>query len=198
MSRRPGLLLLLFLFSLSALPALAPAAPPVAPKPTSPPALSRGKPPLDFSGVWELDAAASRGAPPNMLGAVLSVTQSGDRIRIEPVQGEQLRLSADQIVADGRTYEKSVGMDRKGFLTAAWSPDRGSLRIQVTAGPPDNPGASVQRSVWRLSQDRQIWVRQTLTIRDGRSSETLLVFRRRKVGTTPSPATQTRSPTTGS
>jgi len=184
----------LFFSLLSALPALASAAPPAAPKPTSRPAPSRGKPPLDFSGLWELDAAASRGAPPNMLGAALSVTQSGDRIRIEPVQRERLLLSADQIVADGRTYEKSVGMDKKGFLTAAWSPDRGSLRIEVTAGPPENPGASVQRSVWTLSRDRQIWMRQTVTIREGKSSATRLVFRRKKEA---SPATPTRSPTAG-
>jgi hypothetical protein len=174
---------LLLLCALS--PAAAPAGPPAAPTPTRRPWTPR-RPPLDFSGVWEIDAAASQGAPANMNGAVLSVVQSGNRITLEPVHGDHILLAADQIVADGRTYEKNVSTKMKGLVTVAWSPRGDSLRIEVTAGPPEDPKRMTQRSVWTLSRDRKVWVRQSVTVREGKSSLTRLVFRRR-MGVTPTP-----------
>lgn len=169
--------------------ALAPAAAaglPVVPTPTRRPAPPPSRRPLNFSGVWVLDADASEGAPRSMQGAVLSVAQTGNRITIEPVHGEHILLTADQIVADGRTYEKNVGLKTKGLVTVAWSPKGDSLRIEVTAGPAEDPRQSVQRSVWTLSRDRKVWVRQSVTVREGKTSLTRLVFRRR-VAPTPTP-----------
>jgi len=122
-----------------------------------------------------------------MQGAVLSVTQAGHRITIEPVHGEHILLTADQIVADGRTYEKNVGEKTKGLVTVAWSPKGDSLRIEVSAGPPEDPRRSVQRSVWTLSKNRRVWVRQSVTVREGKTSLTRLVFRRRIAAATPVP-----------
>ena len=167
------------------LPAAADASPPAVPTPTRRPWVPK-RPPIDFSGVWEIDPAASQGAPANMNGAVLSVVQSGNRIRLEPVHGEHILLTADQIVADGRTYEKNVSFKMKGLVTAAWSPKGDSLRIEVSAGPTEDPKRMVQRSVWTLSRDKKVWVRQSVTVREGKSSLTRLVFRRR-MGLTPTP-----------
>lgn len=171
--------LLVFLLAAALPPVPSAALPPEAPKPTARPMAPSRKPPLDFTGVWELDATASRGVPSNMRGAVLSVTQTGHRILIEPVGGGRAVLTADQIVADGRTYEKTVGPKAKGYVTASWSPDRASLRLEVTAGLGENPKASVQRSIWTLSKDRKVWVRQSMTSVDGKTTATRLVFRRR-------------------
>ena len=177
MRRAPFLLLGLLALLLPPVPSAA--LPPEAPKPTARPATPPRKPPLDFTGVWELDAAASRGYPSNMRGAVLSVAQTGHRILIEPVGDGRAVLTADQIVVDGRTYEKTVGPKAKGYVTATWSPDRASLRLEVKAGPTENPRASVQRSIWTLSKDRKVWVRQSMTSVDGKTTATRLVFRRR-------------------
>lgn len=160
--------------------------PPAAPTPTRTPASPPRRPPLNFTGVWELDAQASQGVPRAMQGAVLNVTQSGHRITIEPVHGDHILLTADQVVADGRTYEKGVGPKMRGLVTASWSPRRDSLHLEVTAGPPENPKQSVQRSVWTLSRDRKVWVRQSVTVRNGETSLTRLVFRRR-AALTPTP-----------
>lgn len=167
------------------LPAAADASPPAVPTPTRRPWAPK-RPPIDFSGVWEIDPSASQGAPANMNGAVLSVVQSGNRIMLEPVHGEHILLTADQIVADGRTYEKNVSTKMKGLVTAAWSPRGESLRIEISAGPPEDPKRMVQRSVWTLSRDRKVWVRQSVTVREGKSSLTRLVFRRR-MGIPPTP-----------
>ncbi|MFN2386083.1 MAG: hypothetical protein ABR576_07325 [Thermoanaerobaculia bacterium] len=174
MNRALGALLLLG----ALLPGAARAEPPAAPTPTRRPWTPR-RPPLDFSGVWEIDTAASQGAPASMNGAVLSVVQSGNRITLQPVHGEHILLTADQIVADGRTYEKGVGTKMKGLVTVAWSPRGDSLRIEVTAGPTEDPKRMTQRSVWTLSRDKKVWVRQSVTTREGKSSLTRLVFRRR-------------------
>jgi hypothetical protein len=162
------------------------AGPPTAPTPTRTMPASPRRPPLDFTGIWELDASASQGVPRAMHGAVLSVTQTGHRITIEPVHGDHILLSADQIVADGRTYEKAVGPKMKGLVTASWSPRRDSLHLEITAGTPEDPKQSVQRSVWTISKDRKVWVRQSVTVRNGETSLARLVFRRR-MATTPTP-----------
>lgn len=112
-----------------------------------------------------------------MRGAVLRLEQSGDRIRILPLGGGD-QLLAEQIVADGRSYEKTIG-NGKGVVTAAWSKDGRSLWIEVTAGPPENARAAVFRSVWKLSDDRRTWIRQSVSLQHGKKSESSLVFRRR-------------------
>jgi hypothetical protein len=149
---------------------------------------ARRRPP-DFSGVWRIDETASRGISDRMRGAVLRVEQSGDRIRIFPL-GEGDKLVADEVIADGRPYEKSVG-NGKGVLTARWSADRESLWLEVAAGPPEEPRAAVQRSVWRLSDGGKTWVRQSVTLQSGERAEATLVFRKTQSAT----RSRTRSPT---
>ena len=140
-------------------------------------ALAGGRPPLDFSGVWVLDENASRGVSPHMRGAVLSVEQNGNHIRILPL-GHRDKLLGDEIVADGRPYEKTLG-NGKGVVTAGWSKDRGSLWLEVTGGTPDKPRAAIQRSVWKLSSDRKTWIRHSVSSSGGEKAEARLVFRRR-------------------
>jgi hypothetical protein len=137
------------------------------------------KPPLDFSGVWTLDEKASSGFAPAMKGAVLSVKQTGDRILIEPVGKRRERILAEVIVADGRPYEKAMGTEEKGTVTVAWAKDRKSLWIEVVAGPKENPRASVQRSVWKLSENGKVWLRQSVSMQGGQTFEARLVFRKK-------------------
>lgn len=141
------------------------------------------KPPLDFSGTWTLDPKMSRNVSDQMQGAVLSVRQKGDRIWISPVKagdGQRPRILAEEIVADARPYEKALGPAAKGLVTAGWAKDGKSLWIEVTAGPPENPAAAIQRSIWKLSEDRQVWVRESVSASPGRSARARLVFRRNK------------------
>jgi hypothetical protein len=138
------------------------------------------KPPLDFTGVWELDASASRGAPENMERAVLSVHQNGNRIWIEPIEQKRPDLLADEIVVDGRRYEKNLGRNQKGTVVAEWGTDRTSLWLQSVIATPENPQAGAQRAVWRLSDGGRVWTRKTWTIEENGRRETLLVFRKRE------------------
>ena len=137
------------------------------------------KPPLDFSGTWKLDTKLSVNVSPNMKDAVLIVEQRGNRIRVFPApQGPgKLNLAADEIVADGRAYEKAVG-GGKGILTARWSADGRALEMVLTAGPAEKPPDAVQNSRWTLSADRSTWVRETRTTGQGRPRVTRLVFHR--------------------
>ena len=141
------------------------------------------KPPLDFSGTWTLDPKMSRNVSAQMQGAVLSVRQRGNRIWISPVNpkaGPRLRILAEEIVADARPYEKTLGPAGKGLVTAGWARDGKSLWIEVSAGPGDKPGEAMQRSIWRLSDDRQVWVRESISASPGRSARARLVFRKTK------------------
>jgi hypothetical protein len=141
------------------------------------------KPPLDFSGTWTLDPKSSMNVSSQMEGAVLSVRQNGNRIWISSLKAEEgprSRILAEEIVADARPYEKALGPAGKGLVTAGWARDGRSLWIEVAAGPPENPGAAIQRSVWRLSEDRQVWVRESVSISKGHSGSARLVFRRSK------------------
>jgi hypothetical protein len=141
------------------------------------------KPPLDFSGTWTLDPDASLNVSRQMQGAVLSVRQNGDRIWISSVKadaGPRSRILAEEIVADARPYEKALGPAGKGLVTAGWAKDGKSLWIEVAAGPPENPGEAIQRSVWRLSQDGQVWVRESVSASSGHSGRARLVFRKNK------------------
>jgi hypothetical protein len=147
----------------------------------------------DFSGVWELDPASSVGFASTLDGAVLEVTQKGDHIWIQPVGRSRSTLLAEEVVVDGRSYEKGVGQKdgRRGTLTAKWGLDAKSLWLEVTVGTDEEPRAAVQRSVWRLSDDRSTWVRETITVAKGSSRQSRIVFRRQD------PRKQTPEPETG-
>ena len=162
-------------------PVSAQVAPPTAlPKPPPTPGKARSaRPPLDFSGIWVFDAAASRGAPAHMREAVLSVRQDGNKIRIEPIEQKRLFLLSEQIVADGQPYEKAIGPKQKGTVTAGWGKDDQSLWLQVVAGTPEEP-LGAQRMVWRLADGGKTWTRHTTSIQPDGTKETLLVFRKRE------------------
>jgi hypothetical protein len=172
------------LAALAQTPPSAPAKPPAssAPKKKGTPRSKRAGPPLDFSGVWTLDASASRGVSSAMEGAVLSVRQNGDHIWIEPVEKKKVIL-AEEIVVDGRRYEKGVGLSKghKGTLTAEWGNDNDSLwlQIEVPGEDPEQP-VGVQRAIWRLRDGGEVWTRQTRTVTKGDVKDTFLVFRRKK------------------
>ena len=172
--------------SLAALPQTAPP-----PAPASPPAArskKSGTPkakrtaPLDFSGVWVLDASASRGISTNMEGAVLSVRQNGNHIWIEPIERKEPLILSEEIVVDGRKYEKGLGPSkgRKGTLTADWSKEGDSLWLQVEAAGEDGDPAGYQRAVWRLRDNGTVWTRQTRTITKSEVRDSFLVFRKRE------------------
>jgi hypothetical protein len=151
--------------------------------PRKPARTATPRPPLDFSGTWVLDAAASQNVSAPMQGAVLLVQQRGNRIWISPVEAEngpRQRILSEEIVVDGRPYEKALGPAGKGLVTAGWARDGKSLWIEVTAGPPEDRDAAIQRSVWRLSTDRQVWVRESVSVSKGKSGRARLVFRRKK------------------
>ncbi len=168
---------------------------PAPPATAAPPATTRPtpeRPPLDFTGVWVLDEKASRNVSRAMKGEVLNVRQTGNQIWISSMDPGKSRLIAESIVVDGRPYEKTLGTNGKGFLTASWGTDRKSLWLEVTAGPEDNPRSIVQRSVWKLTKDRRTWIRQSVSIQEGKSSEATLVLRRQ---VTPSPKAPAPKPT---
>lgn len=155
-------------------------APPAAPKEAGTPGKARSaRPPLDFSGVWVLDARASRGAPSHMTDAVLSVRQDGNKIWIEPIEQKRPFLLSEQIVVDGQPYEKAVGPKQKGTVTAGWAKDNQSLWLQVVAGTPEEP-IGAQRMVWRLAEGGKTWIRQTSVIQANGTRDTILVFRKRE------------------
>jgi len=187
MSARAVAAAVLLSAALGALAQSGPAAPtkparPAAPKAGATPRAKRSGPPLDFSGVWTLDASASRGVSTAMEGAVLSVRQNGNHIWIEPVAKKKVIL-AEEIVVDGRRYEKGVGLSRgkKGTLTAEWGNDGDSLWLQIEV-PGENPDEPVgmQRAIWRLRDGGEVWTRQTRTITSADVKDTFLVFRRKK------------------
>jgi hypothetical protein len=138
-----------------------------------------GRPPVDFSGVWELDTEASRGVVKNMQRAALRVAQTGNRITIEPLgkDGSQF-LMAEQIVVDGKTYEKNLGKG-KGTLLAKWGNDGTSLWMEAVSGNTEDPRAAVQRMVWRLQDFGNTWTRQSWTISGAGSKQSYLIFRRK-------------------
>ncbi len=117
-----------------------------------------------------------------MQGAVLSVRQKGNRIWLSPVTPGSARqtIPSEEIVADGRAYEKALGTAGKGLVTADWAKDGKSLWIEVRAGPAENPKAPLQRSVWKLSEDRMVWVRESVSLSEGEARSARLVFHRRK------------------
>ncbi len=161
------------------------AIPTAKPAPVQTPAAAASRAPLDFSGVWEIDAKESQGVSRNMENAVLSVHQNGNRIWIEPIEQRKPYLSAEEIVVDGRTYEKALGAGRKGSVQAAWGKDEKSLWIQSTTGTDENPNAALQRTVWELRDGGRVWTRRTWTVQKNETRESFLVFRKR---TGPPPA----------
>ena len=153
----------------------------IAPPPTAPPqpAPKVAKAPLDFSGVWELDTKASKSVSKNMEKAVISIRQSGDRIWIEPIEQKRPWLVADEIVVDGKVYEKSIGGGKKGTVQAQWGKDKKSLWIQTAAGTEDNPDSGWTRSVWELKDGGKTWTRRTWSFSQSEKRDSFLVFRKR-------------------
>jgi hypothetical protein len=151
--------------------------------------------PTDFSGIWELDGMSSSLPSRHLQNSILEVTQKGPRIWIQPVGKTRDRVLAEEVVVDGRAYEKSLGNQEKGTLTARWGEDGKSVWLEVVAGTDEDPRAGVQRSVWRLSQDRNVWVRETVTTRKGTAQSSRAVFRRQKPGKRePTPAATPQPP----
>ncbi len=179
--RRAGLAVVLL-----AAPLLWGAAPPGLRKsPARPPS-----PPLDFSGVWDIDEGASVNVPRQMKGAVLSVTQKGNRIWISPLAAGDRgsMVMAEELVVDGRPYEKALGPAGKGTVTARWGDGNTSVWIDVRAGDGNDPkNTASQRSVWKLSRDGRVWVRETVSISQGTPRTARLVFRRRPAVANPTP-----------
>lgn len=132
----------------------------------------------NFSGIWQLDVNSSSGGSPNLKDAMLEVTQKGDRIWIQPLGESRKSVLAEEVVVDGRLYEKGVGQGRRGTLQAQWGKDGKSLWLEVVAPSEENPRAAVQRTVWKLSDDRKTWVRETVTMVNGQSRQSRLVFHR--------------------
>jgi len=156
-----------------------PTPPPTVPAPTSA-APKRPKAPLDFAGVWEIDLKESKGVSKNMEKAVLSVRQNGDRLWIEPVEQNRPYLASEEIVVDGRHYEKALGRGMKGDVQAEWGKDKKSLWIQSVTSSEDNPEVAFQRSQWELKDGGKVWTRRTWTVLKGESRESFLVFRKRE------------------
>ena len=155
--------------------------PTAAPKPVRTPAKTKkARPPLDFSGTWVLDPAASQGVAKQMEGAVLEVRQNGNRIWIEPIEGPRPNIAAEEIIVDGRLYEKALGAGQKGTLEAAWGKDGQSLWLQAVVGNDETPDAARQRMIWRLRDGGKTWTRQTRTLQPGGAKDTFLVFRKRE------------------
>ena len=122
-----------------------------------------------------------------MRGSVLNVRQTGNEIYISPMDPSKSHLMAEEIVVDGRPYLKTLGNTGKGQLVADWAKDRKSLWLEMTAGPEDNPRQVVQRGHWSLSDDRKTWLRQSVSLQNGKRKESTLVFRRQTHPPTPTP-----------
>jgi hypothetical protein len=148
----------------------------------TPKAKPAAKPKLDFTGVWVLDTAASTNVSPQMRDSVLDVRQNGNRIWIEQIEVSDRQILSEQIVVDGKKYEKSLGAGQKGTLEAAWGNDGTSLWLQAIAGTEGDPSSAVQRMIWRLRDGGKTWTRQTMTIQPSGTRETMLVFRKREAG----------------
>ena len=168
------------LFAAMVLAQTAPPTPTFPPKPKAKAKGSSAKAPLDFTGVWVLDAKASTGVAPQMAGVVLQVRQNGNRIWIEQVESQSRMIVSEEIVVDGQKYEKGLGGGQKGTLEAAWGNDNTSLWLQAVAAAGDNPTGAVQRMIWRLRENGQTWTRQTRTIQPDGVKDTFLVFRKKE------------------
>jgi hypothetical protein len=178
----------LLVFSAAALAAqiAPPATPTPAPtKPSSPSGKSArpARAPIDFSGTWEIDPAQSKGLSTSMREAVISIRQNGDRIWMEPVDHSRKYLSSEEIVVDGRLYEKALGRGMKGTVQAAWAKDRKSLWIQTVQKNAEGERVAYQRAQWTL-KDPNTWMRRTWTVQQDNNRESVLVFHRQ---TSPAP-----------
>ena len=170
---------------LSAAPLTAQIAPPTPeatapPKPASGARVAKPKAPLDFAGVWEIDVKASKGVSTSMSKAVLSIRQSGDRLWIEPIEQPRPYLSAEEIVVDGKLYEKAVGRGDKGTVQAQWGKDNKDLWIQTVTKNAEGAEVAYQRSQWTLEDGGKTWTRHTWTIQKGQTRESVLVFKKRE------------------
>ncbi|MGE5415142.1 MAG: hypothetical protein ACM3NW_13265, partial [Syntrophomonadaceae bacterium] len=161
-----------------------PPTPTVAAKKAAPGSARPARAPIDFSGTWEIDAVKSTGISTNMQGAVLSIRQNGDRIWLEPVDRSRRFLSSEEIVVDGRLYEKALGRGMKGTVQAQWAKDRKSLWIQTVTKDAEGAQVAYQRAQWALP-DPDTWTRRTWTIQQEQSRESFLVFHRQKTPALP-------------
>jgi hypothetical protein len=160
------------------------------PRATEKPA-AKSNPPLDFSGTWDLDVAASKDVLPTLeAGLTLIVRQSGNRIWLEPTGPSARHSASESLIADGRPRTKDLGRPGgRGTVTATWSPDGRALLLEITSGD------VVQRSRWTMSPDRKTWWRHTVTHDRGQSRETGLAFRKRSSAAKPAPTrTRPKSP----
>lgn len=164
----------------------------IAPPPTPSPASGKrssgpAKPPrapIDFSGTWEIDAAKSTGVSANMQGAVIAIRQNGDHIWIEPVDRSRKFLSSEEIVVDGRLYEKAVGRGMKGTVQAQWAKDKKSLWIQTVTKDEEGTQVFYQRTEWRL-EEPNTWTRGTRTVQKDGVRDSFLVFHRQTAAPAP-------------
>jgi hypothetical protein len=178
--RVPAALLAAVLVAASAGAQTAPPTPrPTLPAPPPPAKGAKPGAPLDFSGVWDIDLKASQGVSTSMGKAVISVRQNGEHLWIEPIEQTRPYLSADEIVVDGKLYEKAVGRGDKGTLQAQWGKDRKALWIQTVAKNPEGEEVAFQRSRWELKDGGNTWTRKTWTVQKGQTRESFLVFRKR-------------------
>jgi hypothetical protein len=184
--RRRAIAALALLFLLAAPRLAAQAATPVAPPrgrtPTARPPAK--KPPIDFSGVWNLDLQTSKNVVPRLeRGLTVTVRQNGSRIWME-ASGPDSPKASDVIVADGRPYKKDLGPGLSATVTAQWAPDGTAMLMEIVAGDPKTPQV-VQRTRWTLSPDKKNWYRHTITLDGSERRETGLAFRRQSAAPTP-------------
>jgi hypothetical protein len=148
-------------------------------KPAAPASSKSPRAPIDFSGVWEIDLQASKGVSTSMGKAVISIRQNGDRIWIEPIEQVRPYLAAEELIVDGKKYEKAVGRGDKGTVEAQWAKDRKSLWIQTVTNGEDGEEVAFQRSQWELKDGGKTWARRTWTVRKGDTRQSILIFRKR-------------------
>jgi hypothetical protein len=102
---------------------------------------------------------------------------------MEPVDHSRKYLSSEEIVVDGRLYEKALGRGMKGTVQAAWAKDRKSLWIQTVQKNAEGERVAYQRAQWTL-KDPNTWMRRTWTVQQDNNRESVLVFHRQ---TSPAP-----------
>ena len=80
--------------------------------------------------------------------------QNGNHIWIEPIERKKVTVLSEEIIVDGRKYEKGLVV-KKGTLVADWGKDGTSLWLQVEVpGEDGGPPSGSQRAIWRLARRR--------------------------------------------
>ena len=113
--------------------------------------------------------------------AVISIRQNGDRIWIEPIEQKRPWLVADEIVVDGKVYEKALGGGKKGSVQAQWGKDKKSLWIQTTAGTEENPDSGwTARRLGAEGRREDLDAAARGAFSQAEKRESFLVFRKRE------------------